>query len=93
MAPSASTLTGFIDRYVPVYGQKLAWAKKGGISKLDGLVAAFAAHHRLVWIHPFLDGNGRVARIALDAMLRACGVNDACLAGDVDSIIPPKRQR
>jgi len=79
LAPSASTLMGFIDRYVQVYGQKLAWAKKGGISKLDGLVAAFAAHHRLVWIHPFLDGNGRVARIALDAMLRACGVNDACL--------------
>lgn len=79
VAPSASALTGFIDRYVQVYGQRLAWAKKGGISKLDGLVAAFAAHHRLVWIHPFLDGNGRVARIALDAMLRACGVNEACL--------------
>lgn len=79
VAPSASTLTSFIDRYVQVYGQKLAWAKKGGLSKLDGLLAAFAAHHRLVWIHPFLDGNGRVARITLDAMLRACGVNQACL--------------
>ena len=79
VAPSASALAGFIDRYVQVYGQRLTWAKKGGISKLDGLIAAFAAHHRLVWIHPFLDGNGRVARIALDAMLRACGVNNACL--------------
>lgn len=28
-----------------------------------GLVAAAAAHHRLAFIHPFLDGNGRVARL------------------------------
>jgi Fic family protein len=27
------------------------------------LTAAAAAHHRLTWIHPFLDGNGRVARL------------------------------
>jgi Fic family protein len=46
---------------------------------LEGILATFAAHHRLVWIHPFLDGNGRVARIAIDAMLRACGVNGASL--------------
>jgi Fic family protein len=28
-----------------------------------GLVAAAAAHHRLTWIHPFVDGNGRAARL------------------------------
>jgi Fic family protein len=28
-----------------------------------GLVAAAAAHHRLAFIHPFVDGNGRVARL------------------------------
>lgn len=26
-------------------------------------IAAAASHHRLVWVHPFLDGNGRVARL------------------------------
>ncbi len=31
------------------------------------IVALAAAHHRLVWIHPFLDGNGRVARLFTDA--------------------------
>ena len=31
--------------------------------------AAAAAHHRLLWIHPFLDGNGRVARLMSHAML------------------------
>jgi len=35
----------------------------------ENLAAVFAAHHRLVWIHPFLDGNGRVARILLQAHL------------------------
>jgi len=37
----------------------------------DGILAVAAAHHRLLWIHPFLDGNGRVARLMTDAMLRA----------------------
>ncbi|BAL22360.1 Fic family protein [Azoarcus sp. KH32C] len=79
LAPRADTLDRFLERFARIYGQRLEWSKKGGISKLDGILAAFAAHHRLVWIHPFLDGNGRVARIAIDAMLRECGVNGASL--------------
>lgn len=79
LAPKAERLDRFLDRYMQVYGRRLEWAKKSGISKLDGIVSSFAAHHRLAWIHPFLDGNGRVARITLDAMLRACGVNGTCL--------------
>lgn len=27
------------------------------------------AHHRLAWIHPFIDGNGRVTRLATHAAL------------------------
>jgi len=34
------------------------------------VIAAAAAHHRLSWIHPFLDGNGRVTRLFTDAYLR-----------------------
>jgi Fic family protein len=79
VAPRADTLDRFLERFTAVYGLRLEWSKRGGISKLDGILAAFAAHHRMVWIHPFLDGNGRVARIAIDAMLRECGVNGACL--------------
>lgn len=30
---------------------------------------ALLAHHRLAWIHPFLDGNGRIARLVTDGML------------------------
>ncbi len=79
VAPRADTLNRFLERFTKVYGLRLEGSKKGGISKLDGILAAFAAHHRVVWIHPFLDGNGRVARITIDAMLRECGVNGACL--------------
>jgi Fic family protein len=79
VAPSAAALNPFMVRFEKVYSLRLDWSKKGGINKLDGILATFAAHHRIVWIHPFLDGNGRVARIAIDAMLRACGVNGACL--------------
>lgn len=31
------------------------------------------AHHRFAWIHPFLDGNGRVARLLTTAMLARHG--------------------
>jgi len=35
------------------------------------LLATATSHHRLAWIHPFEDGNGRIARLHSDAML-AC---------------------
>ena len=37
--------------------------------KTETILAAAAAHHRLAWIHPFLDGNGRVARLMSHATL------------------------
>jgi Fic family protein len=40
-----------------------------GLGRADAIVAAAAAHHRLLWIHPFLYGNGRVARLMTHAML------------------------
>ena len=39
------------------------------------LVAIAAAHHRLAWIHPFADGNGRVTRLYSHASLIRCQVN------------------
>jgi len=58
--------------------------------ELPGLLAAYAegwkalpktpshillAHHRFAWIHPFLDGNGRVARLLCTAMLARHGLD------------------
>jgi Fic family protein len=41
---------------------------------LEALVLLGPAHHRLLWIHPFGDGNGRVTRLMTDAYLRRIGV-------------------
>ena len=75
VAPAVESLDAFLTRYASVYEQALERASADSIGRLEAVVASLAAHHRLVWIHPFLDGNGRMARIVLDAMLHACGVN------------------
>lgn len=55
---------GAVPRFVKRFEQNY-----GGLGKSETIIAAAAAHHRLVWIHPFLDGNGRVARLMSHAML------------------------
>ncbi len=40
-----------------------------GLGKTNRIIGAAGAHHRLLWIHPFADGNGRVARLMSHAML------------------------
>lgn len=40
------------------------------LGKLETTIAAAAIHHRFAWIHPFLDGNGRVSRLMSHAILR-----------------------
>jgi Fic family protein len=58
--PEHETLPAFMRRFAEFYNP----GKHHGASKL---VAAAAAHHRLMWIHPFLDGNGRVTRLFTEA--------------------------
>src|SRR3989338_3226802 len=41
----------------------------GRLGPNETVLASAAAHHRFLWIHPFLDGNGRVARLMSHAML------------------------
>lgn len=38
------------------------------------VVGAACAHHRLLWIHPFVDGNGRTARLHTHLVLHALGL-------------------
>ena len=58
---SPGALPRFLKRFEDVYSP---------LGKSETIVAAGAAHHRLLWIHPFPDGNGRVARLMSYATLR-----------------------
>ena len=65
-APNAEALPSFLSRWEEVYGH----SRRGEAS----IVALAAAHHRLAWVHPFLDGNGRVARLHTHLALHAQGL-------------------
>jgi len=44
------------------------------LSRLRKIIGVAASHHRLLWIHPFIDGNGRVTRLLSHALLRELDV-------------------
>lgn len=60
IAVATAALPRFLKRFEQAYST---------LGPAETVLAAAAAHHRLVWIHPFLDGNGRVARLMSHAML------------------------
>jgi Fic family protein len=64
-APTPKSLPAFIERWAQAYGG----VRRGEAS----IVALAASHHRLAWMHPFLDGNGRVARLHTHLLLHAWG--------------------
>ncbi len=41
----------------------------------ERLIAMAASHHRLTWLHPFRDGNGRVARLFSGLYMACSGIN------------------
>jgi Fic family protein len=45
----------------------------------ERLIAAAASHHRLAWLHPFRDGNGRVCRLFSGLYMVHIGINRANL--------------
>ncbi len=60
LAPSPGAIPRFMQRFEAGYAR---------LGKAGTVVATAASHHRLLWIHPFLDGNGRVARLMSHAVL------------------------
>jgi len=68
-APDHTKLEAFMARFQQVYAPS-------AVAPTDQLIAAMAAHHRFMWIHPFADGNGRVARLMTSAYLIRMGIDD-----------------
>jgi Fic family protein len=67
-APTPKSLAAFVERWAQAYGR----VRRGEAS----IVALAASHHRLAWMHPFLDGNGRVARLHTHLLLHAWGLSN-----------------
>ena len=46
------------------------------LSRPQQVIATACMHHRFLWIHPFYDGNGRVARLLTHAYMRQIGIGN-----------------
>lgn len=63
LPPHPESLKAFMDKFNDAFNpDSLHGTKK--------LIAVASSHHRLAWIHPFVDGNGRVARLFTHACMK-----------------------
>lgn len=60
LPPRSGDLERFLSRFHEVYSDP-------NLDPLSRIIAIAASHHRLAWIHPFLDENGRVLRLHSDS--------------------------
>ena len=67
-APAFTAIGPMLARWGAFYGG----VRRGELQVL----AALAAHQRLAWIHPFRDGNGRVARLHTHLVLGKLGLTN-----------------
>jgi len=72
IGPSPENLNEALQQFAHDYGV-------GRFFGDERLIAMAAAHHRLTWLHPFRDGNGRVSRLFSTLYMARCGVNKANL--------------
>jgi len=70
VAPSYSDVPALMEHFCERYHP----AQYSGDRRV---IAIMSAHHRLAWIHPFSDGNGRVMRLFTDAALKAIGLESS----------------
>lgn len=64
IAPSSDELEAYFNEFETLYNHS------NNYSKTMRLIYAFCSHHRLVYIHPFYDGNGRISRLYLDYLFK-----------------------
>lgn len=65
--PSSHRISDFMDHFARRY----EFARMGTGARI---LAVASAHHRLNYIHPFADGNGRVSRLMSHAMALKAGI-------------------
>lgn len=70
LPPIASSLPNFLKRFESAYSP-------ASLSGVRQVIAVAASHHRLLWIHPFYDGNGRVTRLFSHGYLKHIGVGSS----------------
>jgi len=70
--PHHQMLEDFLHRFQSFYSSP-------DILASDQLIALASAHHRLAWIHPFGDGNGRMARLQSHAAMVKLGLDSGGL--------------
>lgn len=66
--PAHTEISSLMKQFCEIYSGK----QYRGDRKI---IAVLAAHHRFAWIHPFLDGNGRVGRLLTDVALKEVGLD------------------
>ena len=65
--PEVARLPDFLARFAEAY-------RDCNKPNPDNIATIAASHHRFAWIHPFMDGNGRVARLLTDALVERSGL-------------------
>ncbi len=66
IAPDAQSVSPMLETLFSMYNK---------CAGTVALIAIAAANHRVVWVHPFMDGNGRTIRLMAHAALKNLGMN------------------
>jgi Fic family protein len=68
--PNALKVDGLMEELIGWVNEK---------SNLPIIVKAVIFHHRMAWIHPFFDGNGRTVRLMFNLLLMSAGYPPAII--------------
>jgi Fic family protein len=69
--PNANKVSNYLDELIDFVNSNPL--------NLNDIELATVFHHKLVWIHPFFDGNGRTVRLAMNLLLMRKGFPPAII--------------
>jgi len=70
IAPTYMHIQPYMYEFESAYNNAIKYK-----SKEEQLICILASHHRFVYLHPFLDGNGRISRLFLDYLFFKIGID------------------